>query len=123
MRDKIMQIKLGGTKMLDKWEYNEEGLVNATQIVKDGNEYRRTLNEKPLSLRTFMITKQTKEYIEIIKELKNIDNVYTVVSGCQGATWMHPMLALELTMSISSKVKYDCMKMIQDGFVYLKDTK
>ena len=108
--------------MINKWEFNKEGLVNATRIVKEGNVIREEMGRSPLNLRTFLVTEENKRFMEALKVSKGVDKLYTVVAGCKGATWMIPELALELTCSISPTVKCTCMNSLYKDIKWLRIT-
>jgi hypothetical protein len=104
--------------MLDKWIRDKNGLVNATEIVRLGNEMRQVEGERRLGLRTFLGGKTIGGLKEYAEEVYGEKVVVVKGQGGNRVTWVHPIIALELTCIISTKVKYDCLKMIQEGFIW-----
>jgi hypothetical protein len=96
-----------------------DGMFNATALLKQWNLY----GNKKRDLDDFLIRKQTKEYITVIKSKENpntqnsgylkCSDVLMQMRGKGGGTWMHPYLFIDFAMWLNVEFKYDVI-----GFVY-----
>jgi hypothetical protein len=98
----------------DSWIAREDGWVNATELTKEGNKLRALKGRKPARIGSYMETRETKEFVAFIKKQENIRKVTKGVIGYQGATWMHPIVALDYSWYLSSEDKLEGMAEVRE---------
>lgn len=106
-----MRRVLFGTEIRQK---SKSEFISANDLVMAGNKWRLENNLPLFTLATWMNSNPTKEFIQ---ELRNsFGEVVFTSSGRNGGTWLHPFLAVDLTLAINPKFKvevyswlYDCL--------------
>lgn len=117
---------------------HKDGMFNANDLLTVYNE----INSSNKRLDTFLKTKATAEYINVIREqlaqksntpkkgelefpLVHAVDVKQVIRTSRGrvngGTWMHPYLFLDFAMWLSPEFKYKCMEWLHDQLIAFRD--
>ena len=106
----IMQRELFGNQISQK---SKSEFFSATDLQKAGNEFRRKNGLSDFNLSQFLKSKST---IEFINELETKFNTKVVLSsrGRLASTWVHPLLFVDIALSISPKLKIEVYEWIFD---------
>ncbi len=91
---------------------SKSGMFNATELVKIANTKRKELNKPIFNLAQWLKQKNTIEFIEELQ--KDNETVYTMSRGRNSATWMHPLLFIDLCLSINPKFKIEVYQWVFD---------
>jgi hypothetical protein len=109
----VMQRDLFGFQIAQK---SKTKFFSATDLEKAGNEFRRINNLGRFSLSAFLKSKST---IEFINELENKFNTKVIISGRgrTSTTWVHPLLFIDIALSISPKLKIEVYEWLHDTLI------
>lgn len=102
-------------------QQHKTGWLNATDLLRIGNDYRESLGLPKARLQKFLDKKATKEFIEQILEEEKIAKVVKAQRGKQGGSWMHPMLFVDFAMYLNPKFKYEAMAWLTDRLLLNRD--
>lgn len=90
-------------------------MFNATSLVKAGNAWRSENGMSDFNLSQWIKSKSTVEFIEALKQQH--EKVLTVGRGRNSATWVHPLLFIDLALAISPKLKIEVYQWILDELI------
>lgn len=108
----VMKRELWGNTISQK---SKSEYFSATDLVKAGNKWRLLKGKDLFSLKNWLETKQTKEFINDLKEKYGIVKINS--KGRNQHTWMHPYLFIDLALSISPKLKIEVYSWIMDSLL------
>jgi hypothetical protein len=91
---------------------SKSGMFNATSLVKIGNIKRRELGKSEFNLSQFLKLKSTIEFIEELQ--KENERVLVKGRGSKSGTWVHPLLFIDIALSINPKFKVEVYKWLYD---------
>lgn len=109
----IMKRELFGHQISQK---SKSEFFSATDLQKAGNDWRRKNGLSDFNLSQFLKSKST---VQFINELEEKFNTKVVISG-RGrttATWVHPLLFIDIALSISPKLKIEVYDWIYDTLI------
>ena len=109
----IMKRELFGHQISQK---SKSEFFSATDLQKAGNDWRRKNGLRDFNLSQFLKSKST---VQFINELEEKFNTKVVISG-RGrttATWVHPLLFIDIALSISPKLKIEVYDWIYDTLI------
>jgi hypothetical protein len=106
----VMQRELFGFNIAQK---SKTEFFSATDLQKAGNDFRRKNNLYDFNLSQFLKLPSTKEFI---KELESKFETKVVISGKgrSAGTWVHPLLFIDIALSISPKLKIEVYEWLHD---------
>lgn len=93
--------------------------LSATDLVEAGNSFRRSQGMKPFNLSQYLSGKSATEFIEEL-ELK-YGSALEVTRGRTGATWVHPLLFIDIALAISPKLKIEVYEWIYDSLIKFRN--
>lgn len=83
----------------------ENGFFSANDLIRSVNEDRNKLGKCVFNLTQWLRTKSTKEFIEELQ--KTNKTVLIKGRGRNSVTWMHPLLFIDLVLSINPDLKIE----------------
>lgn len=93
----------------------DDGFFNLTDIVKIGNSWRIKNDMPQFNFSAYLKSKQTKEF------MNGLEKKYGVIlkksRGKGDKTWGHPLLFIDVALSISPKLKIEVYEWIMDLLV------
>lgn len=105
-----MERTLFGKPVLQK---SKSEFLSATDLVKAGNLFRAERDKSPFNLSQWLNQQSTIEFIDEIKRSEFVDPV--IKGRGRGAkTWVHPLLFIDIALSIDPKLKVEVYKWLQD---------
>lgn len=90
-------------------------MFSATDLVKIGNTKRRELGKSEFQLSAFLNQKSTKEFIEELQ--KTNERVVIKGRGRSANTWVHPLLFIDIALSINPKFKVEVYSWLYDQLI------
>lgn len=87
-------------------------LLSATDLVKIGNVKRQELGLGHFNLNQYLKTKSTKEFIASLQ--KESKRVVQKGRGRNGGTWVHPLLLIDIALSLNPSFKVEVYKWMMD---------
>lgn len=108
----IMKRELFGSEIKQQ---SKTGFFSATDLVNAGNEWRRNNGLSFFNLSQFLNKKSTEEFIGEL-ELK-YGTVISKGRGRNSATWVHPLLFIDIALDISPKLKVETYEWLFDNLL------
>ena len=90
-------------------------MFNATSLAKAGNKWRAANNLNDFNLSQWLKSKGTQEFIQAL-ENKHGD-VLKVGRGRNSATWIHPLLFIDMALAISPSLKIEVYEWLFDNLI------
>lgn len=91
---------------------SKSGFFNATSFVKLMNVKRHELGKSNFQLSQFLKSSSTLEFIEELQ--KDNERVVIKSRGRNSATWVHPLLFIDIALNVSPKLKVEVYKWLYD---------
>lgn len=91
---------------------SKSGMFNATDLVKIANIKRQELGLSSFNLSQFLKQKSTVEFIEELQ--KNNERVIIRSRGAKAKTWVHPLLFIDVALSVNPKFKVEVYNWLYD---------
>ena len=88
---------------------------SATDMVKAGNIWRKDNGMKPFKLIDWKNTKSNKEFMSELE--KKYGDIYKPARGRGQHTWVHPLLFIDIALSISPKLKIETYEWLFDHLI------
>lgn len=89
---------------------------SATDLVKAGNKYRQSLGMSSFNLTQYLKSKSAKDFIsELAHKYKLIP--VTKGRGRNSTTWVHPLLFIDIALSIDPKLKIEVYEWLFDSLI------
>lgn len=108
----IMKRELFGNKISQN---SKSEFFSANDLIKAGNKWRIENNLSPLNLQEML---RNESFIEFRKVLENKHGAcITATRGRKGETWVHPLLFIELALTISPKLKVEVYEWLFDHLI------
>lgn len=95
--------------------------LNATDLVKIGNEYGKQLGLSEKKLNNYLRSNQSVEFFKQIMDEENISKVYEAKKGKNGGTWVHPLVLIDIAMWLNPEFKYHAIKWLNDNLTGSRD--
>lgn len=89
---------------------------SANDLVKAGNKYRVLNGLSFFELQTYLAQKPTKEFINEVNQKYGIESVITK-RGRYGETWVHPLVFIDIALSINPKLKVEVYEWMFDHLI------
>jgi hypothetical protein len=89
---------------------------SATDLVNQANEIR----DKKFNLSKWLHNDSTQAFIQEIEKTYDCKAV-EVTRGCYAGTWVHPMLFMDLALTLSPKLKVTVYEWIRDELLKFRD--
>ena len=109
----IMQRKLLGGEIRQK---SKSEFLSATDLVKVGNTFRRTMGLNDFNLSQYLKQKGTTEFIEELFRVKNVNPIQKG-RGRNNGTWVHPLLFIDIALAINPKLKVNVYEWLFDQLI------
>ena len=100
-------------------QQSKSELMNATDLVRICNIKRRELGKPIFNFSAYLNSKTTKEFIEELQKTSPI--VISKGSIKKSQTWVHPLLFIDIALSIDPKLKILVYKWIQDELLKVRN--
>ncbi|MCP4054569.1 MAG: KilA-N domain-containing protein [Mesoflavibacter sp.] len=91
---------------------SKSGFFNATAFVKLMNIKRHELGKSNFQLSQFLKSSSTLDFIEELQ--KENERVVIKSRGRNSATWVHPLLFIDIALNVSPKLKVEVYKWLYD---------
>lgn len=90
-------------------------MFNATSLSKAGNKWRVANNLTEFNLSQWLKSKGTQEFIQALE--RKHGEVLKVGRGRNSATWIHPLLFIDMALAISPKLKIEVYEWLFDNLI------
>lgn len=101
---------------LDIKQKTKSEFFSATDLGKAGNAYRRSISRNDFNLSQYLKSKSTIEFIEeLTAKYKTIPLIKG--RGRNSATWVHPLLFIDIALAIDPKLKIEVYDWIFDSLI------
>lgn len=100
---------------------HKTGWFNATELLAIANKYRATQGETPKKMNDYLKKLETKEFIATIAKKEELSEIVKITKGRNGATWVHPLILIDIAMWLSMDFKYQAMCWLQDKLLEYRD--
>ncbi len=92
---------------------SKSGLLCVTDLVRVGNIKRKELGLEAFNLTAYLNRKSTKEFIEELQKEAAVVHKRDR-KGRNGATWAHPLLFMDIALTMNPKFKVEVYNWIKD---------
>jgi hypothetical protein len=99
---------------------SKTGFFNATELKHAGDKWRIANGLPQFNLAAYLNSKSTKEFVEEL-EKKYSANILTTSRGRSSATWVHPLLFIDIALAISPKLKIEVYEWIFDNLIKFRN--
>lgn len=90
-------------------------MFNATTLAKAGNKWREANNLSEFNLSQWLKSKGTQEFIAALE--RKHGEVLKVGRGRNSATWIHPLLFIDMALAISPTLKIEVYEWLFDNLI------
>lgn len=112
----LMRRQLFGMDISQK---SKSEFFSATDLVKAGNKWRRANQLPDFNFSAYLKNKTTTEFIE---ELENKYGKCIIKSRGKGSsTWVHPLLFIDIALSINTKLKIEVYEWLFDNLIKFRN--
>lgn len=111
-----MQREIFGLPVAQK---SKSELLSATDLERAGNRYRILDGKTPFDLKNYLNTKGTKEFIAELEA--NFGKVLISGRTKGGHVWVHPLLFVDIALTISPKLKVEVYKWLSDNLIKFRN--
>lgn len=94
-------------------------MFSATDLAKIGNIKRKELGLSTFNLSQYLNLKSTKEFIEELQ--KNNERVVVKGRGRNSKTWVHPLLFIDMALSLNPKFKIEVYNWLYDELLKFRN--
>jgi len=109
----IMQRQLFGETISQK---SKSEFFSATDLVRAGNKWRLANGQNIFNLSQYLKAKSTLEFVEALTAKYNLSPV-SVGRGRNSQTWVHPLLFIDIALSISPNLKIEVYEWLFDYLI------
>lgn len=103
----------------DVSQRSDNEFFSATDLYKAGNRWRMLNGMQPVDMASYFNLASTKEYIEEL-EAKH-GKCRTVARGRGSHTWVHPLVFIDMALSISPKLKLEAYEWLFDNLIKFRN--
>lgn len=97
---------------------SKSGMFNATDMVYIGNEKRKELDKEKFNLSQYLKNKSVLEFIEELQFQFPQERIIQVKGkGRSSVTWVHPLLFIDVALSIDPKFKVGVYTWLKDELI------
>lgn len=93
---------------------SKTGMFCATDLVKLANIKRREVGKSDFNLSQHLKTNQVREFIEELQCQYPTERIIIQGKGRNSMTWVHPLLFIDIALSVDAKLKISVYKWLQD---------
>lgn len=98
-------------------QHSQTGMFSATDLLKVGNKWR-IMNDLPqFNMQNWFSNKGTKQFVEELEEKYGKANIKKSARGKGTHTWLHPLLFIDMALSISPKLKIEAYEWMFDSLI------
>jgi len=97
----------------------KNGYFSATDLVRAGNQWRAINKIELFTLKSWLLTKSTKEFIESLTA--KYGKVKINSTGKKRHTWVHPLLFIDMALAISPNLKIEVYEWLFDELIRYRD--
>ncbi len=97
-------------------QQSKSGFFSANDLMKAGNEFRLANGKPSIRLQDWLNRDTVKEFIKEL-ELHTDGKVKSATRGRYATTWLHPLLFIDLALSISPKLKIEVYEWLYDSLL------
>ena len=90
---------------------------SATDLTKAGNCWRKDNNLSDFNLALWLKNKSTVEFIEELKNKYKVNPLINNERGRNANTWVHPLLFIDLALTLSPKLKIETYEWLFDHLI------
>lgn len=92
---------------------------SATELVNAGNKWRNDNNLSDFNLSQYL---KSNSFVEFREELeKKYGNVVTSSRGRNSNTWVHPLIFIDIALSINAKLKVEVYEWLFDNLIKFRN--
>lgn len=92
---------------------------SATDLAKAGNEWRRSNKMSDFNLSQYLKTKGAKEFAEELES--KYGKAISKGRGRSSATWVHPLLFIDIALAINPKLKVEVYEWLFDNLIKFRN--
>ena len=112
----VMKRNLFGSEISQQ---SKTEFFSATELAKAGNKWRRENGLSDFNLSQYMVS---KSFTEFRKELeKKYGQVVNSSRGAKANTWVHPLLFIDIALSINPKLKIEVYEWLFDNLIKFRN--
>ena len=110
----IMKRELLGSEVS---QHSKTEMLSATDLLKIGNKWR-IMNDLPqFNMQNWFSNKGTKEFVAELESKYGKENIKKSGRGKGSHTWLHPLLFIDMALSISPKLKIETYEWMFDNLI------
>ena len=116
----VANMKVKMVRMLNDTEVRQRvdsEFVSASDLIVAGNNHRRSVGLSPKVIGSYFLQKEVEELIESIKSHEGIDKIKMTSRGRNGATWVHPVIAVDMALWLTPSLKYEVYSWLSDNLL------
>ena len=102
-------------------QLSKSGFFSATDLVTAGNAWRLNNDMVLFRLNNYFENKDTQEFIQALKDEFKQEPIM-VTRGRNSTTWVHPLLFIDIALSISPKLKIEVYKWLYDELIKFRNS-
>lgn len=96
---------------------NQTEMFSATDLVRIGNKWRIVNEMQPFDMTAWFSNKSTKEFIEELEQRFGKGEVKKSGRGRGKHTWVHPLLFIDMALSINPRLKVEVYEWMFDQLI------
>ncbi len=108
----IMKRELFGVEVAQQ---SKSEFFNATDLSNAGNKWRKANDLQEFNLYQYLKRKSSIEFIDELEE--KYGNAITKGRGRNSATWVHPLLFIDIALAINPKLKIEVYEWLFDNLI------
>jgi hypothetical protein len=98
---------------------SQTGFFSATDLVRAGNKWRILNNTEPFNINEYFRLKGTEEFMEELS--KKYGEIKIARKGRGKDTWVHPILFIDIALSISPVLKVETYEWLFDNLIKFRN--
>lgn len=102
-------------------QHSKTEMFSATDLVKIGNKWRAINELEPFSLKSFLGTQKSKEFVAELEKKFGKENVRKAARGKGTHTWVHPLLFIDIALAISPQLKIEAYQWMFDNLIKFRN--
>lgn len=96
---------------------SKNGMFNATDLVKIGDQKREETGRDKFNLTMFLKSKSVLEFIEELHNSMPGEKIIVSKKGKGGGTWVHPLLFIDIALALDPKLKIGVYSWLHDELI------
>lgn len=98
---------------------SKQGFFSAAELVKFGNKWRAKNDLPNFVLSRYLRTKSFREFKTELE--RRYGEVVYVTKGAKSGTWVHPLIFIDIALSINPKLKVDVYSWVHDNLLKFRN--